>query len=292
MQTYTDVGIDQNERELNSFYEKVRHHLDDLESAPSDDCATSRLDPWKDLKEEDLYGNVTKKELSLLLQSYDSQQENKELEDEPVKCKEVFGHNFARLLHSKPGFHHFGSTSYLVQDLKINDTHRNSFLNGHTSYRLNEDEKLDYIYKQHHQIAIINHLSLANKYLDKNAIKEAKEEIEKALQIDPKYGDSIGTLARLQTMEKKYDEAFSNFELALKCDLRNPTEIKNHYSEALSQVGMIEYFKKNYVRAMEFYEKSLQLDGNHHNSKLHLGLCRNQIEIKNKFGNRDHSYRR
>lgn len=276
-----DHGVGKNEREIRSFYEKVRFHLDLLETLPHEDDSSETVEDV-----EDLYGEITKEEFAKILESYERQQENEETRDEPVNCKEVFGHNFARLLYSKSGFHHLGSTSFLVNDLRLNDVNRNSFLNGHASYALNEDEKLDYLLELQKKKAVLIHATKAHEYMDDKQLELAIGEIEEARKLNPKSGDYLSAQARMLVLERRYSDAIRTFEDAQQNNPQDHERLSKHYLQALVTYSDNEYHKKNYQKGLALSSKALSLDPSNKEAELIRGLCNHNIHQRSNFGGR------
>lgn len=93
------------------------------------------------------------------------------------------------------------------------------------------------------------HAQLAAQYLERNVLKTANEELQRALSIDPNHSRSNYVMAVLQTRLKDYKKADSYYRRALKSNPNN-AEAAHDYGIFLCQEGKVE-------RALQYFEQAL-----------------------------------
>ena len=258
-------------RAVAKFYDSIRFHLDDI--VPPTPSETSRIrDRLRDVKEEDAYGLISKAEFEAILQAYDGNS------DKPTKCDRFEAGSFAKLLYSKPGFHHPDATAYLVGELKLKDKNRDSFLGGHSTYETPEQ----------------NSISNIKKFQQKIYIRERTKELFDAMEIeplDPRIQQDIDDLFKIDDRDPnilavsgRYNMKIRYFEPAIKflkdaealgCD--HIVLVKKYISEALYHRGAELFGKYDYERAHETFCESLLYDNTNEGSILYQRMCSNKI---------------
>ena len=96
----------------------------------------------------------------------------------------------------------------------------------------------------------LNHIGLAYYGLGKKSL--AKEQLMKAIEIDPNYSDAYINLANFALEDKQYDQAKGYLKKAL-----DNLEYKYRH-RALTNLAQIEFFLNNTDRARELLYQSLQ----------------------------------
>ena len=93
------------------------------------------------------------------------------------------------------------------------------------------------------------HAQLAAQYLERNVLKTANEELERALAIDPNHSRSNYVMAVLQTRLKDYKKADMYYRRALKSNPSN-AEAAHDYGIFLCQEGKVELALKYFEQAL------------------------------------------
>lgn len=93
------------------------------------------------------------------------------------------------------------------------------------------------------------HAQLAAQYMEKNVLKAANEELERALSIMPTHSRSNYVMAVLQTRLREYDKANSYYQQALKSDPNN--------SEAAHDYGIFLCDRDQVDKALRYFEQAL-----------------------------------
>jgi tetratricopeptide (TPR) repeat protein len=92
-------------------------------------------------------------------------------------------------------------------------------------------------------------------------LPKAKKEYERALRVDPNYGEAINNLGTIYYAEKSYRRAIREYKRSLRAMPDSATVYSN--------LGTAYFARKDYPHASDAYQKALQLDPDifeHHNS--------------------------
>lgn len=294
------IEKDATRRSINKFYARIRSHLDDL-SLQGPEKATPVSDKLQDISEEDKYGFIKPENLNILLEAYDRQP------NKPLRCDDFEAGNLARMLFSKAGFHNPSSTDYLVEDLKINDVNRNSFLGGHSTY-------VNYIIGKENKLGFLRECQ--RKMFLSERVKQIMGEIESALETQPiltpdmeneinglissgpNNSDVKILIGKRLIIQRRFDQAINELETALDNDCTNFELAKQSLSVALFQKGYKLYQGGEYEQASNCFNKSLEKNPDHKGSKLHLSLVQEKMmeQAPRRFGtinpNKSHQRRR
>jgi len=100
-----------------------------------------------------------------------------------------------------------------------------------------------------------------NKYSDPN---KALEYLNKAISLDPKYGDAYNNRGLVWLDKGDYDRAMADYTKAIELDPRDSTAYDNR--------GNIWYDKGDYYRAIADYTKAIELDSRHAIAFFNRGL--------------------
>lgn len=93
------------------------------------------------------------------------------------------------------------------------------------------------------------HAQLAAQYMERNALKTALHELEKALAIDPNHSRSNYVMAVLQTRLKEYGLAEQYYDRALKSDPSN-SEAAHDYGIFLCDQGKVDQALASFKQAL------------------------------------------
>lgn len=97
--------------------------------------------------------------------------------------------------------------------------------------------------------------NLAHTYFVTRSYRSAEQYAQRTIEINPKYPDVHGLLAKIRLAQKQYQNALDLFELEAEISPRNPS--------VLSNMGEIYYqYLKDYPKAIEYYDKALALNPN------------------------------
>jgi tetratricopeptide (TPR) repeat protein len=80
----------------------------------------------------------------------------------------------------------------------------------------------------------------------------AKKNYERAIKLDPKYGEAINNLGTVYYAKKSYRRSISYYKKALRC---SPPSASIH-----ANLGAAYFARKKYALASEYYEQALKLD--------------------------------
>lgn len=80
----------------------------------------------------------------------------------------------------------------------------------------------------------------------------AKKNYEKAIKLDPKYGEAINNLGTVYYAEKSYRRSINYYKKALRCS--PPT------ASIYANLGAAYFARRRYAVASEYYEQALKLD--------------------------------
>jgi len=106
--------------------------------------------------------------------------------------------------------------------------------------------------------------NLGKFYLDQGRFAEAIESFKKVTELAPERVDGINNLAGAYFRSGKVDKALDLYKRSL--------EIRSSY-EALSSMGTIYYYIKNYPKAVEMYEKVLAINNTDRRNWGYLGYA-------------------
>lgn len=289
--------VDVKLRVREKFYSKVRHYLEDIES-DSGQNHTTAIAPRQDLthisnlKEENLYGVISKTEFDSVLKAYDRQQEDLKSSNNPVQCDQVRGGSFAKLLFSKPGFHNPGSTKELVGILRLKDTNRESFLGGHSAFNTSYDNSLESIENKQLELCIREE---AKRIYDLIVRRQDEDKITDALykltKMNHDNGDIYAVVGRWALRCKQYEKSISQFELALVKNCWDTNSIATDLAEACCALGLQFYTKGDFAPALDLYTRALSLNYNSvdrditETARLHICLCQDGLaQQRRRFG--------
>lgn len=264
-------------REHLKFYRKIRRHLDSIETDADHHLNQNIRASCGDVPEDKLFGNVTKEEFQSILNVYDARQNNDETKDKPVSCGEVFGQSYEKLLFSKQGFHHSGSTAYLVENLGVKDASRSSFLGGLSTYSVSPDDKIDGLIKNQLRVGVKQTVREANELLDASSFDAAKDLLSKASKLIPNDADVIAAQGRHAALTLEWPSAIEFFKRSLSLGPSNKESIAAHLSDALYQHGYKLYSSNRLSEAVAVFEDSLEYNPNNSGSMLHRNLCNDRI---------------
>lgn len=261
-------------RDVEKFYARIRKHLDDIEPAPAG-RKKPVADKLRDLKDNEKYGEIEEKELKTILENYNASS------DKPVKCDRLMAGSFAKLLYSKPGFHHPSSTDYLVESLNIKDHDRDTFLGGHSTYATPNDISLEAILKHRTRTYIKNRSGELLDKLDKDSWSEIKDDdVKEVYKVDPNDGNALAVRGKYNLRKRQYTRAVADLKEALNSNCDYTERVKHDLGEAYYQRGL-ELFAAGTQflgEANMCFREALDLDPNHEGAKLHLQLSMNRLE--------------
>lgn len=282
------------ERELFKFYDRVRLHLDDLDLEKDDTHKVQSYDQRSCDKpsEAELFGFITKDEFIKVLNSYDEQQRSQNLQDKPVACDKIVGGNYAKLLYSKPGFHHLNSTSHLVKSLEIRNIHRSSFLVGHSTFCANKDEEISGLKETQKNMLIKQITDRAIEYINSNQLDLACKEINRAYNLDSRNGDVLATRGRYYMAKNDHVDAIKFFKSALNHKPHDENNIRFYLSDSLYQQGVVQYNRTEYKKARDLLSDALKYNLDNQGAKLHKNLCEDRLRAATSFSNKHPAYRK
>lgn len=286
------------------FYQGLRPTIDALEQELDLDGHQSESAPLScDIPSEKLYGQIKIDNFKKILDSYEQCQGNKQspedIVEQTVSCDTDTYKNFAQLLHSKPSFHHPGSTDYLIKDLQITNLQRLSLLGhsfGVSNFRFEEAENLEELLKKRRNEMMKDNLIAAHEYLDKQLYKDAWREIELALKIDSKNGNALATRGRYFLKSHKHQQAIDDYRNALKANSDDKRQVERELAKALEQLGEIHFHKHEYSLAKDKFTEALELGSENPDlTTLHRNICEDKIKFGMKqspFGPIKEAYRK
>ena len=275
---------------MEKFYAKIRPHLQDTEP---EQLPSNTVEPSIAGSPDDkLFGRIREEELAKILHSYEEQQQIPTKIEKPVLCDTVNGRSFEKLLHSKPGFHHQGSTAYLVKKLGIPDVKRNSFLGGFSTYALCEEESLTGLKKSHNLMLLRKSLKKAQIQLSKKEYGSAKSQIDRALKLDPSSSEAFAMRGNYYASTDRHPQAIDDFKRSLAGQLEDRDSVKRNLSNSLYVQGMAMYHRREWRGALVLFNESLRYDASNDGAKLHKGLCEGQIRSETSYTSKSQSYRK
>ncbi|OGP30773.1 MAG: hypothetical protein A2073_00440 [Deltaproteobacteria bacterium GWC2_42_11] len=114
------------------------------------------------------------------------------------------------------------------------------------------------------------HNGLGTTYLEKGMLKEAKEEFQMAIKIDPYYHEPYLNLGVVYKNEGLIDEAIKNYYTAM--DYAIQYETRFQFPEAYNNLGSAYEIKGLDDEAIELYKKALSLNPNMPTTHNNLGI--------------------
>jgi tetratricopeptide (TPR) repeat protein len=282
------IETDPSIKKIKKFYSRIRSHIEELSLLPKE-RATPIADKLKGIDDEAKYGLISHRQLRLLLNAYDQNP------DEPLKCDKIEAGNLAKLLFSKASFHNPSSTDYLVEDLRINDFGRNSFLGGHSTYATSEENKLSHLRECQRKMYLTERVKVVSAEMDQLLKTQTRltpaidKSIDELLVSGPNNSDVLIVIGKRSLVQKRYDLAIEQLKNALDKDCANVELARQNLSEALFKKGLMHFQKEEHEKASECFNESLQNDPEHQGSRLHLELVQKKMmqKVPRRFGTAD-----
>lgn len=266
--------------EFTKFFQKIRLNIDTLEQDLEPSEESHRTPYLRDVPENKIYGLVEKQEFKKILDAYEAQQNDQDTSEEARDNRSVSigtkdsKSSFAQLLHSKPAFHHPGSTDYLVRHLQINNGERRSLLGGNSDYKLEEKDTLKEILFNRNDKLLESHVNAARNYIENGKLDEAWKEIEMAVKVDGKNGNVLAARGKYYIKLQKYLEAINDFKNALRFKPKDFRQVQEDLANALGCQGLVHHQLRQYQEAKDRFEEALQLNcGNVEFHRLNRDMC-------------------
>lgn len=281
-----DYSYSSEERSLEKFYARIRLYLDDIKQVP-EGTKKPLSDKLKDLNDEQKYGLIKRTELEMLLLNYD------ETSERSTKCERLLEGSFAKLLYSKPGFHHPSSTDYLVEDLNIKECERDSFLGGHSTFSTPEENSLAGITEHHLKMYIKNRAKeLLDLMDDESALPGTlDDDVGELSNKDPQNGNTFAVRGKHHFIRKRYQQAVDDLKRALESNCDYMEKVRLTLSEACYKVGMNLYSRNKFDQANFSFQESLIFNPQHDGSRLHTEMCIREIQKSNRrFGEQANTF--
>lgn len=95
---------------------------------------------------------------------------------------------------------------------------------------------------------------LALVYMDLEEYKLSLQHYKKAISLKPNYSEAINNMGTLYSRMKEWDKALECFEQAASDILYKTPHFAYH------NMGLVYFYKGDYARALEFYQKALKLE--------------------------------
>jgi tetratricopeptide (TPR) repeat protein len=108
------------------------------------------------------------------------------------------------------------------------------------------------------------HYILGNELFNFHSFKEAAEEYEKVLGIDPNYIPAIQNLANSYIKLNKDEEAIKNWKKLLKLQIDEKLKINTYYN-----IGVVSFKNKKKETSIFYTQKALQLSMQHKNNQVY-----------------------
>lgn len=278
------IESDRADKATKKFYNRVRNYLDDLLMAPPDmGCpVTERL---RGRPEENKYGFIPQDQLKMILNIHDAQP------DKPAQCNQFEAGTLAKLLFSKASFHNATSTDYLIEDLKINDVARNSFLGGHSTYVTSEENSLTHLRSCQRKMFITDKVKQVCDAMDSELktqtvlSEEVEKQIEELIKVGGGNNDVLIVKGKHAIVQKRYNEAVELLDKAIRNECVNIELAKQNLSVAYLNEGLKFYTQKEYDKASDYFNESLKNNLNNESAKLHLDMIQmRMLQEKRSFG--------
>lgn len=278
--------VDPLDRELIAFFDKMRTQMRKIKAPLSNQNEhINRLLRDSEVKQDDgLYGVIKQSDMQLLLSEYDKQLRlNNGVIEKPLTCDAITGKSYAKLLHSRRGFHNPASTAILVEKLGINDVRMDSFLGGHSTYLVREGEDVSSLRKRNRAtnirvIAKRFHQALADEE-DKDK-RAAILELDNMLKLDPKDSNSIACRGLLAYSEGLHTEAAADLREALKGSIERVEEVRAKLVISLYEIGMKFFNTCKYNEAISHFDEALKHDPKHAGSDLHKRISHDKLNSR------------
>lgn len=245
---------------------------------------------FKGKKEEEIYGVISKKEFDLILSQYDKLQAKQDTENDSVKCDQVKGGSLARLLFSKPGFHHPDSTIYLIDELKIRDKNRDSFLGGYSNNCPSSQDRIDSLLERQKRMHIREEARTLYNLLEKKteAVGNFTESVCELVRLDPLNGDALGVRGKFSLEGKNYEHAIIDLESSLRYGCWDEATLKKDLSIAYYEEAARQYARNQYRDAFDKYTMALHHDNTHEGARLGLSMCHGKLStVERQFGTKN-----
>lgn len=144
------------------------------------------------------------------------------------------------------------------RDTRMNDVHQEM---------ITEMEVLYYIYEK---VKTVRHATSANKlgllFLQKNLVKEAIEQFNLALEIDPNYAEAYNNYGKALLVEEDYDQAIEILEKGVAAAPR--------FADLRNYLGVAYLRNRNYKDAVKHLEQAIDLNPDYLGAQFHLGLAK------------------
>lgn len=271
------------DREIAAFFDKTRTVSQNLMISQDESRLPRRFLTISQQPESRVFGAITKKEIEEILEAYDKQKAQRGAVVEPVKCDKILGQSYAKLLHSKPGFHHPGSTVYLARKLGISNAYPDSLLGGYSSYSVGSSEDLPALRSRHRSSMIKTLTQRFHQSLEKDDKEVALLEYDRICKIDPNNSNARACRGLISWKEKKYIEAVDDLRAAIKGDIEFKDLIKNTLVTCLYEIGCLKYQTRNYTQAISAFDEALTYNPNHDGVKLHRRMSREGLNSRSRF---------
>jgi len=272
----------------------MRQALVDIDKfVPCSEPSTSDQGPSQtppDSNNQEPLATITKAEMELVVRAYDNRKQSASTKQggEPVKCDEVKGGSYAKLLFSKPRFHDPASSRQLIKELNIKDVGRDSLLCGQSSYIRSAEDKLESLievqrdsYLRVEAKRVYNLISGGNTG-DGSTITDA---IERLIQLNDTSGDALAVRGKWALHLKNYDQAIADLGRALTNECWDRESIALDLAKAYYQQSVLYYAKGDYPMALNRVEGALMFDNKLVEAQLHRGLCLEKLNQRNRpFG--------
>ncbi|MBQ7286248.1 MAG: tetratricopeptide repeat protein [Candidatus Gastranaerophilales bacterium] len=110
----------------------------------------------------------------------------------------------------------------------------------------------------------ISHNSLSYSLIKLDRLEEAREQIEKTLEINPAFAACYYNLGQIYFRQEKYDEAIDAYKKAMSFDV--------NLKKAYFNIAGAYHFKGDIENAMKYWEKTIEYDKNNQNAYINLAM--------------------
>ncbi len=129
--------------------------------------------------------------------------------------------------------------------------------------------EMEVLYYINEKVKTVRHAPSANKlgllFLEKKLHKEALDQFNLALEIDPDFSEVYANLGKTCLMEDNYDPAIAVLEKGVK---QAP-----NYADIHNFLGVAYLYKENYPEAIKHLERAVELNKNYLGAQYHLGIA-------------------
>lgn len=271
--------------DLVNFVGKIQNHLKKLKIPMEcqNEHASCILRESKASPDDTMYGNIGRADIELLLSEYDRKSLVGSTTDEPITCHNITGKSYAKLLHSKHGFHNPASATILAEKLGINNTRMDSFLGGHSTYSVKEGEDVFSLRKRNRAsnvraMALRFHKHLVNEE-DKDR-RAATLELDNMLKLDPKDSNSLACRGLLSYSKGQHAEAATDLREAIKGQIEEAEQVREKLVTSLYELGMKHFNSFKYKEAITNFDEALKHDPKHAGSDLHRRLAHDKLNSR------------